>query len=519
MRFASIPAQQQAVIVRRNINELKTKLMKTILSFILAITTTLSFGQYTKTEKTTKTLVQQRSIYLNGGARATVGGKSRVVIPFDLPQNTVEWYYSFSTNAGTSGTKNLNLAVQLSTLLVDQSGTTASLMNQVKVPSGSSSIDVYLLNSENQTAFEEKLDINGGTFYFISEGTVENTEQAVVKVDDVKSGRWYLGLKNPSSLDGVNIFIEVTAIVQSKVYVDEWTVENKNKLKSNCLARFYTESTGKNDVCDCLVDKITTQNLPSQWNKQSTNSQQMINNSVTETCYNETGNLSLRNAEIEYKKQATYKLLIERADKLSNAGGLEEAVKVYTEASLSIPEEAYPKEQITKLNERIEIIKKERVQLQSNIDNVNTIINEANAASTLSDYSDARGKMTSALELIINDKKLKDSYGSERIASYYNNTAWWSMLLNDIDIAGVFLKKGLSFDTQDMYLRGNLGLFHLLKGNYSEAEKAFLYYKRKEKLPNGEKWVDVIEEDLKLLESKGMGNPDFDKIRTLLKIK
>jgi hypothetical protein len=70
-----------------------------------------------------------------------------------------------------------------------------------------------------------------------------------------------------------------------------------------------------------------------------------------------------------------------------------------------------------------------------------------------------------------------------------------------------------------MYLRGNLGVFHLLKGNYTEAEKAFLYYKRKDKLPDGTTWVDSIAIDLELLESKGMGNSDFDKIRTLLKIK
>lgn len=488
--------------------------MKTLLSFILAITTTLSFGQYTKTEKTTKTIVQQRSIYLNGSLRGSVGGKSRVVVPFDLPQNTVECYYSFSTSAGTSGTKNLNLALQLSTLLVDYTGTTASLMNQVKVPSGSNSIDVYLMNSENQTAF-----MNGESFLYISKGTVENTKQAVVQIDYVKNGRWHLGLKNPNTWDGVNIFIEITAIVQNEVYFDEWTVENKNKLKSNCLAGFYTESTGKNDVCDCLVDKITTHNLPSQWNKKTSNSEQMINSSFIESCFSETDNLSLKNAEIEYKKLETYKSLIEKADKMSNTGNLEEAVKVYAEASLLIPEEQYPKEQITKLKEKIEIIKIEKAKLQSSIDKVNKIIKEAHAASTLIDYSDARGKMSSAIELIINDKKLKDSYGSVRIASYYNSAAWWSILLNDIDVAGDFLKKGLSFDTQNMYLRGNLGLFHLLKGNYSEAEKAFLYYKRKKKLPNGEKWVDVIAEDLKLLESKGIGNSDFDKIRTLLKIK
>ena len=93
---------------------------------ILAITSTLSYSQYTKTERTSKTIVQQRSFYLNGGLRASAGGKSRVVIPFDLPKNTIEWYYSFSTSEGTSGTKNLNLAIQLSSYLVDQTVATAT---------------------------------------------------------------------------------------------------------------------------------------------------------------------------------------------------------------------------------------------------------------------------------------------------------------------------------------------------------------------------------------------------------
>ena len=42
--------------------------MKTLFAVtILAITSSLSYGQYTKTERTSKTIVQQRSIYLNTG--------------------------------------------------------------------------------------------------------------------------------------------------------------------------------------------------------------------------------------------------------------------------------------------------------------------------------------------------------------------------------------------------------------------------------------------------------------------
>lgn len=441
--------------------------MNTIFTVLLIISISKLYGQYTKTERLTNTVVQQRSVYLNGGLRSSTGGKSRVVIPFDLPKNTIEWFYSFSTSKGTSGIKNLNLAIQISSYLVDQSGVVSTFMDQAKVPSGSSSIDVYLLNSDNKTGFVEKWDLNGGKYYYIPEGTTENTKQAVVKVDDVRSGRWYLGLKNPSSLDGVNIYIEVTAVIENKVYVDEWTNESQNKLKSKCLENFNTETSGKNEVCDCLLDKITNQNLPSEWNNQSNISQQTIINSELNNCFNETNSIALKNAEEKY-------------------------------------------------HTRIRI---EKEELEKSFNNVNNIIKEAQAASTIGDYSEAREKMLSATNLILNNQKLKNLYGSKWIANSFNSAAWYSILLSEIKQAGEYLKNGFKHDTQNMYLRGNLGLFHLLSGNYREAEKSFLHYKRKQKFPDKRKWVDVIKEDLNLLESKGMGNPDFNKIKKLLKIR
>ena len=269
---------------------------KIVLLFIM--TSNLLFGQYTKTTRTTKVIIPQRAIYLNGGLRATTGGKSRVTIPINLPEHTIEWYYSFSTSAGVSGTKNLNLALQLSSYLVDQTGTTAQFMNKVQVPAGSKSIDIYLLNSSNRTAFIQKWDNNGGTYSYIPEGTTQNTRQATVKINGINSGNWYLGLKNPSSLDGVNIFIEVTAIVENKIYIDEWTDEEKNKIKTNCLEIFNTSLEGKSDVCDCLVHKITVNNLPSAWLKYYSSMQQKIVNAELNSCYRETNNLELKEGEL-----------------------------------------------------------------------------------------------------------------------------------------------------------------------------------------------------------------------------
>lgn len=50
-----------------------------------------------------------QTFYLNGGNRATFGGKSRVWYNIQLPENTVEWYYSFTTTKGQDPTENIQL--------------------------------------------------------------------------------------------------------------------------------------------------------------------------------------------------------------------------------------------------------------------------------------------------------------------------------------------------------------------------------------------------------------------------
>jgi hypothetical protein len=172
------------------------------------------------------TIIKQRVIELNGGTRAVLsGGKSRVSLKIDLPANTVEWYYSFSTSNGVSGTQNLNLATQLAANLISKSsltgaivsatGITKAVVSKFEVPEGTSSIDVYLCDKINIDKFERKTDNLGGTYSYYPQGTVENTKSGIIQIDNFKNGTWYLGLKNPSSLDAVNVTIEVVAIVET----------------------------------------------------------------------------------------------------------------------------------------------------------------------------------------------------------------------------------------------------------------------------------------------------------------
>jgi len=182
------------------------------LTLILLFLVNLGFAQEIIRES--HQIIEPRSVYLNGGMRSAFGGKSRTYLKVDLPPDTKRWYYSFSTSKGKSGVKNLNLALQLSSLLADPSGITSQALSAIDVPQGSGSIDVVLCDFDNIKLFQNKVDNDGGTYTYIIEGTVENTKQAIVQINDVTTNTWYLGLKNPSSLDGINISIEVVAITE-----------------------------------------------------------------------------------------------------------------------------------------------------------------------------------------------------------------------------------------------------------------------------------------------------------------
>lgn len=245
--------------------------MRTILLFSLSLFFGLDISaQNYTTQHKIETIVAQRCIYLNGGARASMGGKSRVTIPVYLPKNTVRWYYSFSTSPGESGTDNLNLLLQLSSIVVAPAGITRTALSNVQIPTGSASIDVYLMNQANADAFLQKVDNNGGTFYYNRDGSVFNTRQALVPVNANLSNQLYLGLKNPSTMDGVNITIEVVAEIAEEVYLDEWIGENKDKVFANCINRFSVTNAAHEQICNCFKDKIVATYTPSSFSKLST---------------------------------------------------------------------------------------------------------------------------------------------------------------------------------------------------------------------------------------------------------
>lgn len=265
--------------------------MRLLLLLLFALIVNISNSQTTKTVRKVVTLLPEQSIYLNSTSNGYFyGGKSRVKYKIDLPTNTVEWYYIYSTTPNEGDNQNLGLVSQL-TRVVDPSGFTSVAVNSLTAPSGTGGlIDVYVMGREQVQAFEEK-DAFGAWVYERPggwpEGTSENARQGKKKIDDVRSGTVYLGLKNPHSKEGVNVTIEVAAIIE-EVVVDmtEWSVEKKDQLFTTY--RDNLQGVVSNDVADdvanCFVENLTTTYTPEDVFNKSESEQSELFKSVAAKC-------------------------------------------------------------------------------------------------------------------------------------------------------------------------------------------------------------------------------------------
>ncbi|WP_131459946.1 hypothetical protein [Aequorivita vladivostokensis] len=105
--------------------------------------------------------------------------------------------------------------------------------------------------------FLQKVELNNGTFLHYPEGMVQNTKQAIVKVDDIKSGTWYLGLKNPSAMNGIHINIEVVAITETRKPIAKTEKQQKAELYAG-LAKTQFENEAY-DKCVEYCDKAISE--------------------------------------------------------------------------------------------------------------------------------------------------------------------------------------------------------------------------------------------------------------------
>lgn len=248
--------------------------MKKFYSLIIVLQTIISFSQVqTKTQKIVK-LIEPQSFYLNGGSRNMVGGNSRTGFKIDLPPNTVEWYYAFTTEPTENNQQNIQLENQLR-LILQTAGFTGNLLNLIKIPPGQGLIDVYLTDRKGYDIFFEK-DFFGIWKYTAPahniEGSRANFKDGKVKIDDLKKGTHFLVIRNTSATTGVNIKLEVVAIVEEiTIDLSLWDKKTKdmlfNILKVDIKKIFshYTEDR-IDEMSACVMTKLTTNFKPTDIN-------------------------------------------------------------------------------------------------------------------------------------------------------------------------------------------------------------------------------------------------------------
>lgn len=194
-----------------------------------ASTHTIDFNPTVSLKKiyTPVAIHEVQDFFINGGLNASfMGGKSRVTIPIKLPKNTTEWYYRFSASRDPQDIENVKnnfkLIAELTTTLLGLSGTgtivTEGIFNALAQPPGADYCDVYLLTNESRGNFESKDD---GNWRFFPDATRQNFKSGNVRVTCCSQGQFYLGIKNPSSTNGISVSIEVVALTVTEDYVME----------------------------------------------------------------------------------------------------------------------------------------------------------------------------------------------------------------------------------------------------------------------------------------------------------
>ena len=240
-------------------------------------------------------VIQNQTFFLS--AMQNVMGSSREVVTINLPPKTIKWFYSVSAFRNEKDVKNVtstfNLLSNLSSAL-DLTGVSSLTLKMLGTPPGSDYCDVYLLASPNDVnKFESKSDNWGGNFNYFREGSRENILGGVIDVSSTKNSRQYLGFRN-KAVFGVNVSIQVVAVVSEEITTNGWSRDEKNKMYDYMNTSFkssgyskYINSIQAQDLSACVVKKMTNQYSPSDFNGFANYEMDEVMLNILKACNNE----------------------------------------------------------------------------------------------------------------------------------------------------------------------------------------------------------------------------------------
>ncbi|HEY2349184.1 MAG TPA: hypothetical protein VGH64_09220 [Puia sp.] len=185
---------------------------KTLFLLTILCKVSISSAQTTKPVYKVIPVITSHSFYLKGGSRALTGNSSRQVLPIELPPNTVEWYYTVTTTSSRKQSLNSNLTGQLDKFLVPGFGISSTALSAIEVPAGTGLCDVYIMTNPNEVI---KYVNKKPAVSFLMNDSRQNYTSGVIQVKDFLYGSCFLVLRNPSASLGLNVTVEVTAIVST----------------------------------------------------------------------------------------------------------------------------------------------------------------------------------------------------------------------------------------------------------------------------------------------------------------
>lgn len=160
-------------------------------------------------------LVEDRQYELAGGV--IVLNTSRVIIPVNLPENTIEWYYMFVSYSDEDVLEKrrteINLASQLS-LALDKTGLTSDLISGLLTPNGSSCSNIYVFGDRyNAVNFVNKTDYDLFPEYwsYYSQVSIKSATHGRQMIGFSPKEQFYIGIQaGPSP---VVVDVEIVAII------------------------------------------------------------------------------------------------------------------------------------------------------------------------------------------------------------------------------------------------------------------------------------------------------------------
>lgn len=247
--------------------------MRRIISSVFLIFSLLGFSQIQLKTQKIVTVLEAQSFYLNGGTRNMLGGNSRSGFIITLPPNTIEWYYTFTTEPNKNEEQNLQLENQLSFLL-NTAGLSAGLLGLIKVPEGQGLIDVYLTDRKGYDNFFKK-DFFGQWQYTSPghsiEGTRTNVKNGKVQIKLTQNGQHYIVIRNTSGTTGINVKLEVVAITEeTTVDLSKWSKDFKDNMYNTATKSLKNSGFSEEritQIAGCFVTKLTSNIAPNDFNE------------------------------------------------------------------------------------------------------------------------------------------------------------------------------------------------------------------------------------------------------------